>query len=135
MIHDGMWYGLDEMTGRLARRDDDGCVGGFPGQIIERIEAKELIGRRIGPPMLAAGALALTWELVKSDLPPATKKGTLCRFDHVLGLGLMDWTPAEDVIPDEIAALGGAAPGRAGRQELDRSRCAARPDTGRRLPG
>jgi cysteinyl-tRNA synthetase len=32
-------------------------------------------------------ALAVTWDLVKSDLPPQTKKATLCEFDRILGLG------------------------------------------------
>ena len=51
------------------------------------------------------GALALTWELVKGDLPPATRKATLGRFDEVLGLRLAEWEPREDIIPDEIMAL------------------------------
>jgi cysteinyl-tRNA synthetase len=50
-------------------------------------------------------AVALTWELVKCDLPPATKKATLLVFDHVLGLRLAEWQPAEDKVPDEVLAL------------------------------
>ncbi len=50
-------------------------------------------------------ALALTWDLVKSDLPDATKKATVLLFDEVFGLRLAEWEPAEDVIPDEILAL------------------------------
>ena len=50
-------------------------------------------------------ALALTWELAKSDLPAATKKATLGKFDEVLGLRLAEWRPSEEVIPDEIVAL------------------------------
>lgn len=50
-------------------------------------------------------ALALTWELVRSDLTPATKKATLLDFDRILGLGLAQWQPEEQVAPDEIADL------------------------------
>ena len=34
-------------------------------------------------------ALALTWEVVKSDLPDAVKKATVLAFDKVLGLNLV----------------------------------------------
>jgi cysteinyl-tRNA synthetase len=50
--------------------------------------------------------LALTWDLVKSDLPPAAKKATLLALDQVLGLRLEEWQPAEETaIPEEIMAL------------------------------
>jgi cysteinyl-tRNA synthetase len=47
----------------------------------------------------------LTWELVKSDLPPSTKKATLLQFDRVLGLRVAEWRPAEAVVPEAIMAL------------------------------
>ena len=50
-------------------------------------------------------AMALTWELVKSDLPASTKKATILFFDQVLGLRLGEWEPKEDIIPDEILAI------------------------------
>jgi len=50
-------------------------------------------------------AMALTWELVKSDLPAPTKKATILFFDQVLGLRLGEWEPKEDIIPDEILAI------------------------------
>lgn len=50
-------------------------------------------------------ALALTWELIKSDLPDAVKKGTLLEFDKVLGLKLASWEPAHEEIPAEIITL------------------------------
>jgi cysteinyl-tRNA synthetase len=49
--------------------------------------------------------LALTWELVKSDLPAPAKKATIEKFDTVLGLRLAEWEPVEEVIPDEILQL------------------------------
>lgn len=50
-------------------------------------------------------ALALVWELVRSDLPEAIKKGTLLEFDKVLGLGLESWSPDELVIPASVIEL------------------------------
>lgn len=50
-------------------------------------------------------AMALTWELVRSDLPGGVKKATLLEFDRVLGLGLASWQPPEEVIPEEILRL------------------------------
>jgi cysteinyl-tRNA synthetase len=51
-------------------------------------------------------ALALTWELVKSDLPASTKKATILEFDRVLGLRLAEWEPPkEEEIPAEILEL------------------------------
>lgn len=50
-------------------------------------------------------ALAVTWELVKSDLPDAVKKATVLEFDKVLGLDLAAWQPAEEVVPAIVIAL------------------------------
>jgi cysteinyl-tRNA synthetase len=50
-------------------------------------------------------AMAVVWDLVKSDLPAAQKKATLLVFDQVLGLGLENWHPQEEVVPAEIEAL------------------------------
>jgi len=50
-------------------------------------------------------ALAVTWELMKSELPLSTKKATMLEFDRVLGLGLAIWQPVVEVIPEEIKQL------------------------------
>lgn len=50
-------------------------------------------------------AIALTWELVKSDLPASTKKATILEFDRVLGLRLAEWQPKEETISAEILEL------------------------------
>ena len=49
--------------------------------------------------------LALAWEVVKGDMPAAAKKATLLEFDKVLGLGLAEWQPAEEPIPEAILLL------------------------------
>jgi len=50
-------------------------------------------------------ALALTWDLSRSDLPAGVRKATVLWFDAVLGLRLGEWAPSEESIPDEIASL------------------------------
>ncbi|RFU48601.1 cysteine--tRNA ligase [Paraburkholderia sp. DHOC27] len=50
-------------------------------------------------------ALAVMWEMVRSDLPDAARRATLDRFDAVLGLGLADWQPQAVDVPPEIVAL------------------------------
>ncbi|MFZ5364601.1 MAG: cysteine--tRNA ligase [Patescibacteria group bacterium] len=48
-------------------------------------------------------ALAIVWDLAKSDEQPADKRETLLEFDSVLGLGLTDLNP--EAIPAEIKKL------------------------------
>ena len=50
-------------------------------------------------------ALALAWEVLRGDLPPAIRRATLVRFDAVLGLGLADWRPTQEIVPPDVQAL------------------------------
>ena len=50
-------------------------------------------------------ALAVAWETLRGDLPPAVKRATLLAFDRVFGLGLAAWEPKVDVVPDAVRAL------------------------------
>ena len=38
-------------------------------------------------------ALAVAWEVLRGDLPPAIRRATLLKFDDVLGLRLAAWRP------------------------------------------
>ena len=70
-------------------------------------------------------ALAVAWEVLRGDLPPAVKRATLARFDDVLGLGLAQWQPKQEEVPPEVAALAEArAAARKAKQwaEADRLR-------------
>ncbi len=60
---------------------------------------------RINDDLNMPRALALTWDLLGSDLPAGVKKGTILQFDRVFGLGLADWQPKEAMIPPEILSL------------------------------
>jgi Cysteinyl-tRNA synthetase len=53
-------------------------------------------------------ALAVLWDVVRSDLPAATRRATVDRFDAVLGFRLADWkkdVSAIPAIPADIALL------------------------------
>jgi cysteinyl-tRNA synthetase len=51
----------------------------------------------------APQALAIAWELLKSDKSDAAKKSSLLNMDGVLGLGLKDIPPL--VVPAEVQTL------------------------------
>ncbi|MDN2699879.1 cysteine--tRNA ligase [Janthinobacterium sp. SUN073] len=74
-------------------------------------------------------ALAVAWELLKSDVPDSAKKATLLRFDEALGLDLPRWQPAQVDVPQQVQAwMAERALARAQRQwaEADRLRALAR---------
>ncbi|MDP2683790.1 MAG: cysteine--tRNA ligase [bacterium] len=48
-------------------------------------------------------ALALTWDLLKSDYPDSAKKASILKFDKVFGLNLKWFKPTK--IPDEIKEI------------------------------
>ncbi|SRR5258706_4035551 len=50
-------------------------------------------------------ALAVLWELVRSDLPAATRRATVDCLDTVPGLSQSEWQADEVEIPPHIAAL------------------------------
>ena len=53
-------------------------------------------------------ALALAWEALRGDLPPAVKRATLVAFDRIFGLDLAAWVPKLESIPDAVRALADA---------------------------
>ena len=56
-------------------------------------------------------ALAVAWEALRGDLPPAQKRATLAKFDRVFGLALEHWVPREEPIPEPVKALADARAG------------------------
>ncbi len=50
-------------------------------------------------------ALAVVWDLVKSELSGSAKRATLLKLDEVLGFGIASWKAEEQVIPEEVRTL------------------------------
>jgi cysteinyl-tRNA synthetase len=97
------WESLDGAVTALNRLRSAVYEMGQAGPVDEEI--MDEFQARINSDLNMPRALALTWEVIKSDLPQATKKGMLLEFDRVLGLGLAAWEPAQEVIPEEIQSL------------------------------
>src|SRR4030095_7229639 len=56
-------------------------------------------------------ALAVAWEALRGDLPPAVKRATLIAFDRVFGLLLSTWQPKVEAVPDAVRTLAEARSG------------------------
>ena len=98
------WESL-ESAQRTLNRLRNSCVswkdGGEPDPVfVDRFSAE------IFNDLNTAKALAVIWDLCRSNLPESTKKATLIHCDAVLGLGLRDWKPPVPAsLPDEIETM------------------------------
>jgi cysteinyl-tRNA synthetase len=98
------WESLDSAATALDRLRAAAYEWGEPGVVDE--DYMDSFAAQINDDLNMPRALAVVWELVKSELPPSTKKATLLQFDRVLGLRLAEWRPVEEeAIPAEIEAL------------------------------
>ena len=97
------WDGLDGAATSLERLRNTVFDWGAPGEVDGEYRQKFL--ETVNDDLNMPRAIALTWELVKSDLPEATKKATILLFDQVLGLRLAEWRPTEETIPEAIITL------------------------------
>ncbi len=97
------WEGLDSAVISLNRLRTAVCEWGEAGE--PDANYLEAFLTHINDDLNMPRALALTWDLVRSDLPHPTKKGTVVEFDKVLGLRLAEWEPAIEDIPDEVMGL------------------------------
>jgi cysteinyl-tRNA synthetase len=94
--------------------------GGAPDRdLLERFTAE------INDDLNVPRALALGWEVLRGALPPAERKATLGAFDRVFGLGLAQWQPRQEQVPEAVQVLAAArSAARAARDwaEADRLR-------------
>lgn len=97
------WESLDAAATALNRLRTAAHEWGEPGTPDEQYINK--FAEQINDDLNMPRALAVIWELVRSDAPKATKKATLFRFDSVLGLRLSEWQPKEETIPADILTL------------------------------
>lgn len=97
------WEGVEGANISLNRLRNAVFEWGEPGQVDQPYLSRftEAINDDLNMPR----ALAVTWELVKSDLLAAAKKATILEMDKVLGLRLGEWQPKEEEIPADIMNL------------------------------
>jgi cysteinyl-tRNA synthetase len=97
------WESLDGAATALDRLRAAVHAWGPPGEpdkdSIERFTAQ------INDDLNMPRALAVTWDLVRSELSAPVRKATVLEFDRVLGLRLAQWRPRDDEVPDAIMAL------------------------------
>jgi cysteinyl-tRNA synthetase len=97
------WDSLDGAARALDRMRQASYEWGAPGE--PDPEFVRQFTDQVNDDLNMPRALAVAWELIKSDLPPAVKKATLLVFDRVFGLNLALWRPTQEVIPEDILSL------------------------------
>ena len=101
------WQGMDGAAAALQRLRTAVFSWADPTEPDETALAQ--FTKEINDDLNMPRALAVTWNLVKSDLPDGVKKATILLFDQVLGLGLANWQPETAVsteqIPDAVRTL------------------------------
>lgn len=97
------WRGLDSAATALNRLRAQASAWGEAGAIDEAYVDR--FAAQLNDDLNLPRAVAVMWDLVKSDLSDSTKKATLLQFDRVLGLGLAEWRPVETIVPAEVLIL------------------------------
>jgi cysteinyl-tRNA synthetase len=97
------WDGLDSAATSLDRLRNQVYEWDDPGAVDE--DYVEKFTGQVNDDLNMPRAIAVAWDLVRSNLPSSVKKGTILVFDRVLGLNLAGWHPIQDVIPQEILTL------------------------------
>ncbi len=80
-------------------------VRGWPRRGVRSKTYQEKFLTALNDDLNTPQALAVLWELVKSDASPRTKAGTILWFDRVLGLGLDAYMGRPLEIPREVRTL------------------------------
>ena len=97
------WESLASNGTALQRMYQTAYDWGEPGQIIP--EYSERFFECINDDLNMPRALAVAWDLIRSDENESDKKATILDFDEIFGLDLAAWTPDVIEIPKEILAL------------------------------
>ena len=97
------WESLDGAARALDRIRTAVYEMGAPGQVDEDFMDRFL--DNVNDDLNMPRAVALVWDVLKSELPASVKKATILEFDRVLGLRLAEWKPKAEEIPAEMAAL------------------------------
>ena len=98
------WEGLESAeTGYDRLMNNISALGGTVGKINDKF--KEEFSAAISDDFNFPQALAITFELMKTDLPSADKLATVIDFDKVLGLNLKPQTDSVVEIPEEVKKI------------------------------
>ncbi len=95
------WDALDGAVTALDRLRETVYSWGVPGEADE--SWLDRFVAQVDDDLNMPRALAVAWDLTRSDLSDADRKATMLRYDEVLGLKLGEWRPAE--VPAEVLDL------------------------------
>ena len=97
------WDSLDAARTTLNRLYETAYSWGEPGEVSEDHASRffDCINDDLNMPR----ALAVLWEMVRSDEPDPVKKATLLAYDEILGLQIDQWEPEQIEIPGEVNSL------------------------------
>ena len=119
------WEAMDAATTALDRMRNGFFALASDSQVAPDAGYLDRFTNEVNDDLNVPRALAVAWEVLRGDLPPAVKRATLLRFDDVLGLRLAEWVPVLEEAPPAVEALAEArAAARKGKQwaEADRLR-------------
>jgi len=102
------WDAMDAAATALGRMRNGVFALAYDPQARADVAYLERFTNELNDDLNVPRALAVAWEVLRGDLPPAVKRATLLKFDDVLGLGLAQWVPRQDTIPAAIQALADA---------------------------
>jgi cysteinyl-tRNA synthetase len=89
---------LDRMRNGVYALRDAGTVAPDPA-LIERFT------NELNDDLNVPRALAVAWETLRGEYPPALKRATLLEFDAIFGLELADWAPRQEAVPEAVTVL------------------------------
>ncbi len=99
------WDALDAAAVALERMRQGVYALREVGDVAPDPKLMERFTNEINDDLNLPRALAVAWETLRGEAPPAVKRATLLAFDRVFGLGLGQWTPPVETIPDEVKSL------------------------------
>ncbi len=97
------WESLTAAQTALQRLYEAAFSWGTPGEV--SVDYYSRFRDHLYEDLNVPRALAVAWELIRSDEAPATKKATLLAFDEIFGLDIAQWQPAVVTLPAEVQVL------------------------------
>lgn len=97
------WESLEASRVALERLYQAAWAWGEPGEVSETWYNDFLTC--VNDDLNTPRALAVTWEMIRSNEPDDVKKATLLAFDRLLGLDIENWQPEAVEIPDDIQQM------------------------------
>ncbi|MBI3385946.1 cysteine--tRNA ligase [Candidatus Gottesmanbacteria bacterium] len=103
----GTGRSLDELRGHISRlREQFAKRTTLSQEKLEKVDAyRKKFDQAIGNDLNMPEAIAVVWEVVKSNIPSQDKYDLLLDFDEVLGLGLRDFREKEIAVPQKVKEL------------------------------